>query len=104
MRQVALLWRRARVSSPRPECDLIAKAWVEGRPRGWVLDAQSGLFRPDAAEAAAVTLLGLGEIADVPGQEVTLTCVPPGSGVRMGIDRDEDGVLDGDEQRLAPAL
>jgi hypothetical protein len=31
--------------------------------------------------------------------EVTLTCVPPGSGVRIGIDRDEDGILDGDERR-----
>jgi hypothetical protein len=28
---------------------------------------------------------------------VTFTCVPPGSGVRAGIDRDLDGALDGDE-------
>ena len=26
---------------------------------------------------------------------VTYTCVPPGSGARMGVDRDEDTVLDG---------
>jgi hypothetical protein len=31
------------------------------------------------------------------GGELTYTCAPPGSGVRIGIDRDEDGVLDGDE-------
>ena len=31
------------------------------------------------------------------GEEVTYTCVPPGSGYRIGIDRDEDGVLDLDE-------
>src|SRR6185436_3752886 len=30
-------------------------------------------------------------------QELTYTCVPPGSGVRSGIDRDEDGALDRDE-------
>jgi hypothetical protein len=31
------------------------------------------------------------------GQEVTFTCVPPGSGSRIGIDRDGDGAGDGDE-------
>ena len=30
--------------------------------------------------------------------EITFTCVPPGSGIRIGIDRDENGVLDGDER------
>ena len=30
-------------------------------------------------------------------QERTYTCVPPGSGVRVGIDRDEDGFFDRDE-------
>jgi hypothetical protein len=29
--------------------------------------------------------------------EVTFTCVPPGTGTRLGIDRDEDGLLDADE-------
>ena len=33
----------------------------------------------------------------MPGQELTYTCVPHGSGLRMGIDRDEDGVRDGDD-------
>ncbi len=32
------------------------------------------------------------------GHELTYTCAPPGSGARIGIDRDEDGFLDGDEQ------
>jgi hypothetical protein len=32
-------------------------------------------------------------------QELTWTCVPPGSGVRLGIDRDEDGCLDGDDPK-----
>jgi hypothetical protein len=31
------------------------------------------------------------------GQELTFTCVPPGTGTRIGIDRDEDGVYDADE-------
>jgi hypothetical protein len=36
-------------------------------------------------------------LAATPGQELTYTCVPPGSGLRMGVDRDEDGVFDRDE-------
>ena len=36
-------------------------------------------------------------LAGTAGQELTYTCVPPGSGRRIGIDRDLDGVLDGDE-------
>lgn len=32
------------------------------------------------------------------GQEVTYARTPPGSGVRLGIDRDGDGALDGDER------
>src|SRR5262249_4570653 len=35
--------------------------------------------------------------AGTAGQELTYTCVPPGSGIRMGIDRDEDGLFDRDE-------
>jgi hypothetical protein len=29
---------------------------------------------------------------------VTFTCVPPGSGERIGVDRDGDGAWDGDER------
>jgi hypothetical protein len=29
---------------------------------------------------------------------VTYTCVPPGSGERIGVDRDGDGAWDGDER------
>src|SRR5262249_1604791 len=30
------------------------------------------------------------------GDRLSIMGVPPGSGIRMGIDRDEDGLLDGD--------
>ena len=36
-------------------------------------------------------------IAEEKEQELTFTCVPPGSGFRIGIDRDEDGIYDADE-------
>lgn len=31
------------------------------------------------------------------GNSLTFTCVPPGSGQRIGLDRDADGLLNGDE-------
>ena len=36
-------------------------------------------------------------MAQLPGQATTFTCVPPGSGVRIGLDRDGDGVWNYDE-------
>ncbi len=43
--------------------------------------------------------------AATPGQELTYTCVPPGSGIRIGVDRDEDGCLDFDDAApINPAL
>ena len=39
----------------------------------------------------------------IAGQELTYTAVPPGSGVRTGIDQDEDGVLDADDNCPARA-
>jgi hypothetical protein len=41
-------------------------------------------------------------LALFPGQETTYTCVPVGSGRRIGIDRDVDGVLDADERAAHP--
>ncbi len=40
---------------------------------------------------------GLEALINGPGQTLTFTCTPWGSGQRIGIDRDSDGILDGDE-------
>jgi len=91
-----LMVARARVVSPVPECDLIAKGLLNGLERGW-LRKSDNLFHSDRASEPAVTLSALLQQVTIPKQEVTLTCVPPGSGMRMGIDRDEDGYADRDE-------
>jgi len=39
----------------------------------------------------------LKQIAAQHGQELTFTCVPFGSGTRIGIDRNEDGIYDVDD-------
>jgi DNA-binding beta-propeller fold protein YncE len=78
------------------ECQLIVKGNVAGKQRGWVR-VFGGVFQSDKAAEPALSDVALRALALVPGQELTYTCVPPGSGPRMGIDRDEDGVLDGDD-------
>jgi len=76
-----------------PECDLIVKGTVGSVERGW-LRLSSGNFRDDTgALIGDVSLRGL---ATSEGP-LTYTAAPPGSGERMGIDRDLDTVLDGND-------
>jgi len=91
-----LLVRRALILLPVPECDLIAKGVVAGTSRGWLM-MQDGQFRPDSATASSITQAELLALLSDPADRITLTCVPWGSGTRIGIDRDLDGILDGDE-------
>jgi len=76
------------------ECDLVAKLDQAGSQRGYAYDASSNLFEPDDG-GAAVTDAALRAMAAVAGQEITYTAAPPGSGFRMGINRDLDIALDG---------
>jgi hypothetical protein len=78
-------------------CDLIVDGVVEGERRGWVFDLASELFESDRQGEAPLTDAELRALAATPGQELTYTCVPPGSGPRMGVDRDGDGARDRDE-------
>ncbi len=76
-------------------CDVIAHGLVNGAPHGWVY-AGGGLWQPDVSGGAALSTAALRALG-APGQALTVTGVPPGCGIRMGIDRDRDGALDGDE-------
>ena len=76
------------------ECDLIAKRQGGKRERGYLYTG-NGSFRTDRGHNDTTHLIKLVMSAD-DDAAVTFTCTPPGSGVRMGIDRDEDGVLDGE--------
>jgi len=82
------------------DCDLVVKARVGGRERGYLFE--NGKFTQDVTSAPALTdaqvrgLLGVFGIG-VQTDAVTYTCVPPGSGFRVGLDRDSDGIADGDE-------
>lgn len=92
--RLALLLDRATVTTPRAECDLIAKGVVDNEPRGFLLD-DSGNFQSDR-QSETYSLAQLKELSLQDGSAITFTCVPPGSGMRMGIDYNGDGTRDAD--------
>lgn len=82
--------------------DLIAKATVEGTPRGWV-HLQGEVFQSDQSDRR-IALDTLMKVADSECP-LTFTVVPRGCGSRTGVDRDGDRLLDYDEVRdLAPSV
>jgi DNA-binding beta-propeller fold protein YncE len=78
------------------ECDLVAK--------GRILDevgflyVGGGRFQVDRRALPPIGDRDLRRLVTVTGAALTYTCVPPGSGTRIGIDRDLDGAFDGDER------
>ncbi len=78
------------------ECDLIVQGKVLLQEAGY-LYIGNGLFKPNRQQAAALPDLFLRLVTSSLGAELTYTCVPPGSGHRIALDRDGDGTLNGDE-------
>ena len=54
----------------------------------------AGVFHLDRNSDAPISSATLRAFAATPGQEQVYTCVSLGSGVRIGVDRDEDGFSD----------
>ena len=78
------------------DCDLVAKGKAQPFGKGF-LYVGSGNFKPDKASKPLLTDAALRAEIINNSEWLTYTCVPPGSGQRIGIDRDDDGTLDGDE-------
>jgi hypothetical protein len=76
------------------ESDVIVKGSVGGVERGWVFDSDSGIFGDDLGNVVSDAALRALAVTEGP---LTYTSVPPGSGTRMGIDRDSDALFDGVE-------
>ncbi|WP_437600157.1 thrombospondin type 3 repeat-containing protein [Sorangium sp. So ce590] len=91
--RVELLIERANAG----ECDLVVKSHVILQEIGF-LYAGAGKFAADRMALPPIPDAVLRQIAVAAGRPLTYTCAPPGSGYRTGIDRDEDGFLDGDER------
>jgi len=91
--RVELLRQRADAG----ECELIAKTEILGTEAGF-LYVGSGLFKSDRRALPPIPDAALQLLATRGGLPVTYSCVPPGSGERIGVDRDGDGFWDGDER------
>ncbi len=76
-------------------CDLVAHGVLNGLSRGLYYDRGAGVFRTDRG-GETITAEALLQLVRA-GTRLTLTAVPPGSGQRIGIDRDEDNWFDRDE-------
>ena len=92
--RIDLMVARAAVTLPRRECVVGAKGLIAGIPRGWKRQ-NNGIFLDDTGET--ITDAALRALADVPGQEITFTCMYYGGGNRYGIDRNRDLILDGEQ-------
>ncbi len=79
------------------ECDLVVRGTVGGEDRGFLFDPRTGRYRSDRIADDDMGAGALRALANVPGQELTFTCAPPATGVRLALDRDGDGHLDRDE-------
>jgi DNA-binding beta-propeller fold protein YncE len=66
------------------ECDLVAKVVQNGSITGYLFNAAAGNFAGDGI--TTLSDAALRALATVPGQEVTYTCVPPGSGTRVAFE------------------
>jgi DNA-binding beta-propeller fold protein YncE len=81
-------------------CELYASGRSSGagaRERGWYLNggvSSGGLWSTDVGGELQITTADLRTQA---GGPLTFTCATVGSGLRLGIDRDEDGVFNGSD-------
>ena len=81
--QLSLLKQQAAVSAPRPACDLIVRASIDGA-------AKAGMFQSDGTwlMRSGETLgdVALRQLASA-SQALTFTCVVPGSGRRIALNK-----------------
>jgi len=93
--QITLTKRNGDVAGPRidllmarsdaHECDLVAKNRLGG-----FLYVGNGKFRSSRHRAPNIPDALLRKASQLPDGEITYTCTPPSSGVRIGFDRDDD--------------
>jgi YVTN family beta-propeller protein len=78
------------------DCDLVVLGKAGGVRRGYLYDAVAANFQSDRVGEPRLSKAALRALAAT-GSELTWFGVPPGSGVRMALDRDRDGWYDRDE-------
>jgi YVTN family beta-propeller protein len=99
--RIDLLLQRAEAG----DCDVVIKGIFNGNARGGLYFPVSadpeqqteGLVQVDGTDFGIIPESAVRGQALTPGQELTYMAVPPGNGLRIGIDRDEDGIHDFDD-------
>jgi DNA-binding beta-propeller fold protein YncE len=89
--RVDLLEQRAAAG----DCELVVRARLGSCEVGFLYAPASGAFVRDRAGAAALSDDELRSLSSMAA--LTFTAVPRGSGARIALDRESDGVLDGDQ-------
>jgi hypothetical protein len=77
------------------ECDLVVHGFLGVRSSGFLYEPSTGKFVPDTRHGVKLTDHALRALREI--GPLTFTAVPPGSGRRIALDRDLDGVLNGDD-------
>jgi hypothetical protein len=75
--------------------NLVVKGTLDGKLRGLLYQPGSSNYRSDKTGLGPFTHAEL-RTRILAGDTLTFMGVPPGSGYRLGIDRNQDGILDGD--------
>ena len=78
----------------KQQCDLVVHGVVDGENSAWLMQ-NSGEFMSDDGEFSSDQALRA--LAMDNGNSLTYLCAPPGSGMRVALDRDEDGTLNSED-------
>ncbi len=96
-------WTLLEAQAAAGNTDFIVTGSQNGISRAWLYRPATADYISDLAGGAPLTKAALQSLI-TGGAVATLTGVPPGSGQRMALDRDADGVRDGDEVLPLPVL
>lgn len=82
------------------ECDLIATGLMAGERKGFLYNPVEKLFIGDKQADEALNKADIRGLLVATDNILTFTCLVPGTGKRFALDRDLDGILNGDEVAL----
>jgi len=82
------------------ECDLIVQGHVNGAPHSYFFVAANNHYISDTIQTQALTSSALKTLLVQSTDVLTFTCVVPGMGKQMAIDKNLDGIYNSDEVTL----
>lgn len=85
------------------DAQLVASTVVNGVVRSYLLQP-TGVFHSDKRSEKSLTINALVNRSLRSGQPITMMAVPVGSGERIALDRDEDGIRNYDERELRAGI